>query len=568
MKQIFTSLKYAIYIIVLQLFSLQLFAQSLPVGSYVIPMDNTLQKNTNGYFNLKSYGLIVHLLNNNVKLKWSIKAGKLKDGIDFTATTEQIQPSFVGGGVSRDFKAGPFVIYAADTAGVNALILNYNSINNLTGNNRPTVYRLTTAASNVEIRYDLSGFKPKAMILNDGSNASIHEEFMIKCSISTSNYNIGISSTLNAQCYTFTSEPHNSSPSTTTVNIVRSFVENGGNFLAQCDAIESFENHANGHFHTSNGIVASNLSINSSSVIYPKTDFTYSQYEGIFDIKVTGAVRNWTLGGGSAWKNNVQNIATGGTMAAQSPIGASVVKLTSENLAGGYVFYLGNHNFTSTTSIPSINGIRMYMNAFLTPVSLFASCTPFVILPLKYLSFDGVVSDNKVTLSWLTTQEVNTSHFEVERSFDMNHFSTIGLVLDGFASGNNKSYKYKDNSAELAGKSIAYYRLKQFDKDGKYTYSKVLAMRLQVKADAIMQVSPNPFVDVVTARFNSSENGIAIIRIINTSGQTILSNQTTISIGYNNLQIDNLSKLSTGVYIAQLLMNGVVIDNQKIIKNK
>lgn len=40
--------------------------QTLVAGSYVIPMDNTLQQNAGGYFNLKTYGLIVHLLNNNI----------------------------------------------------------------------------------------------------------------------------------------------------------------------------------------------------------------------------------------------------------------------------------------------------------------------------------------------------------------------------------------------------------------------------------------------------------------------------------------------------------------------
>ncbi len=60
--------------------------QTLPRGSYVIPMDNTLQTDNvigAGVFNLNSYGLVVHLLNNQVKIKWVIKAGKAKDGIDW-----------------------------------------------------------------------------------------------------------------------------------------------------------------------------------------------------------------------------------------------------------------------------------------------------------------------------------------------------------------------------------------------------------------------------------------------------------------------------------------------------
>lgn len=189
-------------------------------------------------------------------------------------------------------------------------------------------------------------------------------------------------------------------------------------------------------------------------------------------------------------------------------------------------------------------------------------------LPLKYLSFDAVVNNNSVLLNWLTTQEVNNSHFEVERSFDMNSFSTLGLVLDGFTVNNtDKRYQFKDNSGELQGRSIVYYRLKQFDIDGKATYSKVLVVRLQAKANVIMQVSPNPFVEHLNVRFTSAESGTAQIRIMNVAGQTLLSKQSTISKGYNNIQIDDLNKLASGMYVAQLMMNGMVIDNQRVIKN-
>jgi len=189
-------------------------------------------------------------------------------------------------------------------------------------------------------------------------------------------------------------------------------------------------------------------------------------------------------------------------------------------------------------------------------------------LPVTYTSFDAVVNDKSVLLKWITAQEMNNSHFEVERSFDNNNFSTVGIVLDGFAlNGTAKSYQFKDNSAELQGKTMAYYRLKQIDLDGKATYSKVLAVRLQAKAGVTMQVSPNPFVENLNVRFNATENGSAQIRIMNSYGQTLLSKQSTISKGYNNIQVDGLKQLAAGMYIAQLLMNGTVIDNQRVIKN-
>ena len=183
-------------------------------------------------------------------------------------------------------------------------------------------------------------------------------------------------------------------------------------------------------------------------------------------------------------------------------------------------------------------------------------------------AINAVVSDHKVIIKWITNQELNTSHFEVERSFDMDCFSTIGLILDGFLlDSTGKGYRFKDNSAELQDRSIAYYRLKQFDTDGKVRYSKALVVRFQANTDAVMQVSPNPFMEHMTVQFNSAKDGLAQIRINSLTGQTMLYRESVISKGDNNLKIDGLSGLSNGMYVAQLIINGAVIDNRKIIKN-
>ncbi len=191
-------------------------------------------------------------------------------------------------------------------------------------------------------------------------------------------------------------------------------------------------------------------------------------------------------------------------------------------------------------------------------------------LPVKYLSFDAVVSDNTVLLNWVTIAEINNSHFEVERSFSGNNFKTLGLVLDALVNNSDKkTYKFKDNTPELKGQTIAYYRLKQYDLDGNYSYSTVLAVRLQSPTDSrvIMNVSPNPFVEKVTVRFDATTKGIAVMKLMNISGQPVLVKETNITKGYNNLQVEGLGRLDAGIYIVQLLMNGVVIDNQRIIKN-
>ncbi|MCW3119801.1 MAG: hypothetical protein JWM28_3883, partial [Chitinophagaceae bacterium] len=74
--------------------------------------------------------------------------------------------------------------------------------NGLTGNNRPKVFRVT-AAVNVDIRYNLTGFKPKAAILSDGGNQTVHVGYMTAAGIPSTNYALAVGSDLLVKCFTF-----------------------------------------------------------------------------------------------------------------------------------------------------------------------------------------------------------------------------------------------------------------------------------------------------------------------------------------------------------------------------
>lgn len=193
----------------------------------------------------------------------------------------------------------------------------------------------------------------------------------------------------------------------------------------------------------------------------------------------------------------------------------------------------------------------------------------FLVLPVNFLSFNANAGDKKIMLDWVTENEVNNSHFEVERSFDNNNFKTIGMVMDALtASATTKGYKYMDNSAEIAGKKVIYYRLKQVDNDQRSTYSKVVAVKLSSEATTVsMQTGPNPFMDKISIGFDAGENGSADIRISNITGKTMISKKFTISNGYNNLQVFGLGTLSSGMYMVQVYVNGILMGTQKMIKN-
>ena len=191
----------------------------------------------------------------------------------------------------------------------------------------------------------------------------------------------------------------------------------------------------------------------------------------------------------------------------------------------------------------------------------------YEVLPVKYISFSAAAFAKKVELNWLTDNEVNVNYFELERSFDGSHFSAIGMIMDGFDYGSNKNYTMSDHDKVLAGREIAYYRLKQVNMDGTFNYSSVVMVKLQANKGITMQVTPNPFTDNLSVHFKAVASGTGLINMQNVTGEVVAVKNIIFDKGDNIIQIGNLSGLSKGVFAVKVIINGIVADNQKIIKN-
>lgn len=350
--------------------------QTMPQDSYVIAMDNQWQATTGTnpsyrLFNLKSYGLVTFLLNNNIKVRRVIRSGKAKDGVDFSASCQQVKPTMESWPQLRDFRAGPFVIFGSDVVRVNIeQLIDYynNNANGISGITHDTakvrVYK-TTADVTVNVRYNMTGFKPKAAILNDGGFASVHLKYYSLAGIPATNYIQGTNSDLDISCFTFASEPHNGLQNSTVANNIRNFVLAGGNFLAQCATTITYESLV--RFQSTNGIENVPPPTTPPPTHFLNADLNMVQFEGPFSIS-QGGYRHWRYNN-SAFANNAHVFLTNTTsyIHGSSLIGASASKLTSPSVPGGMVYYLGNHSYDRIDNYNHINGIRMYLNAFLTP---------------------------------------------------------------------------------------------------------------------------------------------------------------------------------------------------------
>ncbi len=175
-----------------------------------------------------------------------------------------------------------------------------------------------------------------------------------------------------------------------------------------------------------------------------------------------------------------------------------------------------------------------------------------IVLPLRLLSFSSnETNQNLVQLNWQTTNEINSSHFIVQRSGNGTTFDNIGRVEARNTSGSN-DYSVTDASP-IDG--VNFYRLQIVDIDSKTTYSSIIKIVFSGKSE--LQVFPNPAKNVIT--LSGLENK-GIIKIIAPDGKLVKQLSATA----NSMLID-ISILAKGMYMLQY-NNGSRVEQVKIIK--
>lgn len=170
------------------------------------------------------------------------------------------------------------------------------------------------------------------------------------------------------------------------------------------------------------------------------------------------------------------------------------------------------------------------------------SLTSTQILPLQLISFNTVVNDkNEVVASWKTATELNNDHFELQRSVDGISWETVASVRGAGTSSTMKSYAAIDRFP-ITGNS--FYRLAQYDLDGKFSVSKVNSVKVNGTSDRI-SVYPNPAVSRINIEGNAQS--LSGMKIFDATGQNVTSRANKMQNSSTQIQMD-VSQLPSGVY--------------------
>lgn len=302
-----------------------------------------------------------------------------------------------------------------------------------------------------------------------------------------------------------------------------------------------------------NATTNANSIICNNNLLYLNSATGNNNYLGQYVTTNYLTLADWQTANGAIWDQNSK----------------SVDPMYTNINSGNYI----PSNATIDDMCPPISGITDdildYPRLVTTPdVGAYEFGHKAVIVPVTNLTFTGKKLGLANELTWSTSRELNNKGFELQRSSNGVDFKAIQFVSTKATNGNSGSilqYSYVDEQP-LANNN--YYRLKQIDINGKYSYSNVVVLSSS-KLDKfeIVNVYPNPTANNVTVGINATKDDNINIIVTDIVGKTVMMVNKTVAKGSNSFVL-NTSTLTKGIYLVKATCsNGCETACTKLIKN-
>lgn len=222
---------------------------------------------------------------------------------------------------------------------------------------------------------------------------------------------------------------------------------------------------------------------------------------------------------------------------------------SGSNLGGGDSplahFGLASNTSITEVKIEWLSGEVQTFNNVSINSTLFAS-EPLAPLPVELINFQAYSKNNQVKIEWATGSETNNKHFIIQRSNDASVFKDIGKIEGQGTTSISKEYAFWDQ-APLDGPN--YYRLKQIDFNGDFSYSFVRLVEF-LDPNTFVKVFPNPSKNGKIQLNFSNQNRFAKIEIRDLLGKLIFEKQVD-EIGEQLLEIPT-THWNNGIYLIRV----------------
>lgn len=193
-----------------------------------------------------------------------------------------------------------------------------------------------------------------------------------------------------------------------------------------------------------------------------------------------------------------------------------------------------------------------------------SQCPEGGVTPVTFLKISARQRGSGIDINFTTSQELNSDHFEIEKSADGNgSWDGVSSLKGSGNSSVEKSYAAYD-AKPFPG--VNFYRVKQVDKDGKFKYSSTVTVKIN-SAKTGVTVLANPFHNNLTVDFLSSKEEVANARLVDITGKRVASEKWTINSGSTRKDFSNINALQPGMYILSVsTASGEILHNSKVVR--
>ena len=165
------------------------------------------------------------------------------------------------------------------------------------------------------------------------------------------------------------------------------------------------------------------------------------------------------------------------------------------------------------------------------------------VLPVELLTFEAYAIPSAVKLEWSTGSELNSDHFDIERSSNGSDFESIGVVAAAGSSFQTQHYDFTD---EKPYSGLNYYRLRQVDIDGEFEYSPVRTVRFTPSSE-LVHVFPNPGTTSLEV-VSGAELANTRLILLDATGRMVLDKAL-----WSSRNIIDVSTLAPGLFVYQIV---------------
>jgi hypothetical protein len=183
-----------------------------------------------------------------------------------------------------------------------------------------------------------------------------------------------------------------------------------------------------------------------------------------------------------------------------------------------------------------------------------------VVLAVKLMNFTGERTTGGDKFTWEVENNETVDRFELQKSEDGIHFSSVGLIFPTENAG-RQTYPF----THAGGTVDLSYRLLILSNSGKVEYSNTISFKNGKNDKANLQLLSNPAREKLSIRYQSEKAGAVNIRIIDMAGHVIFMDKKYFPAGAKYFDIPLTGK-NRGAYLLDLEEGGIHFTKKFIVQ--